>query len=134
MDRLDCDRMFLAVIETGSFTAAAEKLGTRSGQASKLISRLETELGAQCVRSDPADVIHRLGALQRLGGAADDLELGLHALGAGISVAPAVIGCAELDGPDGIQAQEAAEVLVGHGVHGGEQALRGRRRRPLPGL
>jgi DNA-binding transcriptional LysR family regulator len=30
MDRLDCDRMFLAVIETGSFTAAAEKLGTRS--------------------------------------------------------------------------------------------------------
>jgi len=47
MDRLDCDRMFLAVIETGSFTAAAEKLGTRSGQASKLISRLETELGVR---------------------------------------------------------------------------------------
>ena len=44
MDRLDSDRMFLAVIETGSFTAAAEKLGTRSGQASKMISRLETEL------------------------------------------------------------------------------------------
>lgn len=39
--------MFLAVIETGSFTAAAEKLGTRSGQASKLISRLETELGVR---------------------------------------------------------------------------------------
>lgn len=47
MDRLDSDRMFLAVIETGSFTAAAEKLGTRSGQASKLISRLETELGVR---------------------------------------------------------------------------------------
>lgn len=47
MDRLDCDRMFLAVIETGSFTAAADKLGTRSGQASKLISRLETELGVR---------------------------------------------------------------------------------------
>ncbi len=47
MDRLECDRMFLAVIETASFTAAAEKLGTRSGQASKLISRLETELGVR---------------------------------------------------------------------------------------
>ncbi len=47
MDRLDCDRMFLAVIETGSFTGAAEKLGTRSGQASKRISRLETELGVR---------------------------------------------------------------------------------------
>ena len=47
MDRLECDRMFLAVIETGSFTGAAEKLGTSSGQASKLISRLETELGVR---------------------------------------------------------------------------------------
>jgi DNA-binding transcriptional LysR family regulator len=47
MDRLECDRMFLAVIETGSFTGAAEKLGTRSGQASKLISRLEKELGVR---------------------------------------------------------------------------------------
>ncbi|MBW6493318.1 MAG: LysR family transcriptional regulator [Burkholderiaceae bacterium] len=47
MDRLECDRMFLAVIDTGSFTGAAEKLGTRSGQASKLISRLETELGVR---------------------------------------------------------------------------------------
>ncbi len=47
MDRLDSDRMFLAVIETGSFTGAAEKRGTRSGQASKLISRLETELGVR---------------------------------------------------------------------------------------
>lgn len=47
MDRLECDRMFLAVIETGSFTGGAEKLGTRSGQASKLISRLETELGVR---------------------------------------------------------------------------------------
>ena len=47
MDRLECDRMFLAVIEAGSFTGAADKLGTRSGQASKLISRLETELGVR---------------------------------------------------------------------------------------
>lgn len=47
MDRLDCDRMFTAVMETGSFTGGAERLGTSSGQASKLVSRLETELGVR---------------------------------------------------------------------------------------
>jgi DNA-binding transcriptional LysR family regulator len=47
MDRLDCDRMFVAVLETGSFAAAAKRLGTSSGQASKLVSRLEAELGAR---------------------------------------------------------------------------------------
>ena len=47
MDRLKCDRMFLAVIESGSFTAAARRLGTSSGQASKLVSRLEAELGVR---------------------------------------------------------------------------------------
>lgn len=57
MDRLDCDRMFLAVIETGSFTAAAEKLGTRSGQASKLISRLETDLGVRLLNRTTRSVV-----------------------------------------------------------------------------
>ncbi len=47
MDRLDCDRMFLAVYETGSFSLAARRLGVSSGQASKLVSRLESELGVQ---------------------------------------------------------------------------------------
>lgn len=47
MDRLDCDRMFVAVMEAGSFTGGAERLGTSSGQASKLVSRLETELGVR---------------------------------------------------------------------------------------
>jgi DNA-binding transcriptional LysR family regulator len=45
MNRLACDRMFAAVMETGSFTAAADKMGTTSGQASKLVSRLEAALG-----------------------------------------------------------------------------------------
>lgn len=39
--------MFVAVMETGSFTAAADRLGTGSGQASKLVSRLESELGVR---------------------------------------------------------------------------------------
>jgi DNA-binding transcriptional LysR family regulator len=47
MDRLTCDRMFAAVMETGSFTSAATKLGTTSGQASKLVSRLESSIGVR---------------------------------------------------------------------------------------
>lgn len=47
MDRLDCDRMFVAVLDTGSFAAAARRLGTSSGQASKLVARLEQDLGVR---------------------------------------------------------------------------------------
>lgn len=50
MERLDCDRMFVAVMETGSFTGAAQRCGTSHGQASKLISRLEHELGVNLLR------------------------------------------------------------------------------------
>jgi DNA-binding transcriptional LysR family regulator len=50
MERLDCDRMFVAVLDTGSFSRAAERLGTSSGQASKLVSRLEAELGVQLLK------------------------------------------------------------------------------------
>lgn len=47
MDRLDCNRMFVAVLETGSFAAAARRLATSSGQASKLVLRLEADLGVR---------------------------------------------------------------------------------------
>ena len=47
MDRLAPERMFLMVVETGSFARAAERLGTGSGQASKLVQRLEAELGVK---------------------------------------------------------------------------------------
>ncbi len=50
MERLECDQMFVAVLETGSFSRAAERLGTSSGQASKLVSRLEAELGVQLLK------------------------------------------------------------------------------------
>lgn len=39
--------MFVAVMEAGSFARAAERLRTSAGQASKLISRLESELGVR---------------------------------------------------------------------------------------
>ena len=47
MQKLECERMFVAVMEAGSFARAAQRLGTSSGQASKLVSRLEHELGAR---------------------------------------------------------------------------------------
>lgn len=47
MDRLSADRMFLAVVRLGGFSAAAAQLGTSAGQASKLVSRLEAHLGAR---------------------------------------------------------------------------------------
>lgn len=50
MDRLDCDRMFVAVLDLGSFAAAAARLGTSSGQASKLVSKLEADLGVQLLK------------------------------------------------------------------------------------
>lgn len=42
--------MFVAVIETGSFAKAALKRRTSAGQASKLVSRLEGDLGAQLLK------------------------------------------------------------------------------------
>ncbi|KQZ99843.1 transcriptional regulator [Mesorhizobium sp. Root157] len=47
MDRLDCVRMLVTVMEAGSFARAAERLRTSPGQASKLVSRLESELGVR---------------------------------------------------------------------------------------
>ncbi len=42
--------MFVAVLEAGSFSAAAARLGTSSGQASKLVARLEARLGVQLIK------------------------------------------------------------------------------------
>lgn len=50
MDRIDCDRMFVAVLDAGSFADAARRLGTSSGQASKLVARLEADLGVQLIK------------------------------------------------------------------------------------
>ena len=47
MQRLECERMFVAVMEAGSFAKAAARLGTGSAQASKLVSRLESDLGVR---------------------------------------------------------------------------------------
>lgn len=47
MDRLTAERMLVKVVELGSFSAAARHFGTGSGQASKLVSRLEADLGVK---------------------------------------------------------------------------------------
>lgn len=77
MDRLECDRMFVAVMETGSFAAAALKLRTSSGQASKLVARLEQELGVRLLnRTTRALAPTEVGQayFQRIRGILDDLE------------------------------------------------------------
>ena len=57
--------MFVAVMDTGSFAAGAARLGTSSSQASKLVSRLESDLGVQLIkrttrRAEPTEVGLRL--------------------------------------------------------------------------
>ena len=53
MQLLECERMFAAVMETGSFVQASRRLGTSSGQASMLVSRLEADLGVWWRHSTP---------------------------------------------------------------------------------
>ena len=77
MDRLDCDRMFLAVMETGSFAAAALRLNTSSGQASKLVARLEQDLGVRLLnRTTRALAPTEVGRsyYQRIRAILDDLD------------------------------------------------------------
>ncbi len=50
MDRLAAERMFVKVVECGSFGLAAVRLGTSSGQASKLVARLEADLGVKLLQ------------------------------------------------------------------------------------
>jgi LysR family transcriptional regulator for bpeEF and oprC len=47
MDRLDAIRLFIRVIERGSFSAAAREAGTGQSVVSKQIAALEAQLGAQ---------------------------------------------------------------------------------------
>jgi DNA-binding transcriptional LysR family regulator len=47
MPRLEADRLFVAIMETGSLAAAARRLRLSSGQASKLLARLEGDLGVR---------------------------------------------------------------------------------------
>ncbi|MDE3078565.1 MAG: LysR family transcriptional regulator [Paracoccaceae bacterium] len=49
MERFSAERMFLKVADLGSFAAAAAQLGTSSGQASKLVARLEEGLGVKLI-------------------------------------------------------------------------------------
>lgn len=42
MDRLDCDRVFVAVLELGSFAAAAARLGVKAGVETGAAARRAT--------------------------------------------------------------------------------------------
>jgi DNA-binding transcriptional LysR family regulator len=78
MDRLECDRMFVTVMEAGSFAKAAQRLNTSSGQASKLVSRLEEVLGARLLNRttralSPTEVGQAY--FERIRNLLDDLDL-----------------------------------------------------------
>jgi DNA-binding transcriptional LysR family regulator len=47
LGRLECDRMSVAVMEAGSFKAAAARWGTSSGLTSNLVSRLKADPGVR---------------------------------------------------------------------------------------
>jgi LysR family transcriptional regulator for bpeEF and oprC len=51
MTTIDVDRLvvFVAVVRAGSFTAAAKLLGTEKAHASRVVSRLERQLGVQLI-------------------------------------------------------------------------------------
>ena len=50
MDRLDAMRLFVRVVERGSFSAAAREAGIGQSAVSKQIAALEAHLGAQLMR------------------------------------------------------------------------------------
>jgi len=47
MDRLTCIRIFINVVETGSFTAASERMGLSRAAVSKYVLELEAQLGGR---------------------------------------------------------------------------------------
>lgn len=47
MDKLQAMQLFTRVVDTGSFTAAAEQMGISRALASKLIQNLEDSLGVR---------------------------------------------------------------------------------------
>ena len=50
MDRFDAMRMFVRVVESGSFSAVARETGVGQPSVSKQIAQLEAHLGAQLMR------------------------------------------------------------------------------------
>lgn len=62
MNRLECGRMFIAVMEAGSFIGRAQLLGTSSDQASKLVSRLEADLAVRLLNRTTRSICRLPGA------------------------------------------------------------------------
>ena len=50
MDKFEDIQAFVAVVEAGSFTAAADRLGSAKSAVSRRISALEERLGVQLLR------------------------------------------------------------------------------------
>ena len=58
MSRLFAAEVFVLVVNEGSFTAAARRLGVTKSYASKLVTRLEDRLGVRLLqRTTPSDLV-----------------------------------------------------------------------------
>lgn len=112
MDRLDCDRLFVAVVETRSFTQAARRLGVSPGQASKMVARLEAQLAVQLLMRttravQPTDAGRAY--YERIRELLDDLE----ALEASVrNASSAAAGRIRLSAPETFGVMQLAPVLI----------------------
>ena len=57
MDRLDAMKVFVRVVEKGSFSAVAKERGTSQPAVSKQISALEDELGAELIHRNSRSIV-----------------------------------------------------------------------------
>src|SRR5262245_44107640 len=86
MATIDVDHLsvFVAVVRSGSFTAAARVLGSQKSHASRVVSRLERSLGVQLLhRSTRALALTEVGRelyerAAAILGALDDTEAAIH--------------------------------------------------------
>ena len=67
MDRLGGIKIFLRVVESGSFSAVARELGTGQPAISKQVAALEERLGAQLPRYHPGALLTFFAADIRAG-------------------------------------------------------------------
>ena len=127
MDRLDAMEMFVRVVETGSFTKAAETLQTNKTRVTQLIQQLETRLRVKLLHrttrkvSVTADGAAYYERVVRLLADFDDAETSLSAE----SAAPRGRLRVDVDRPAFRRHPDAIIHGNDRGVYGQQQAVHG---------
>lgn len=112
MERLAAERMFVRVVESGSFTAAAARLGTSSGLASKLVARLEAELGVKLLARTTRAVVPTEAGLAHAARLRAVIEALDEAVAAAREAAGEVCGWLRLTAPLGFGTVRLAPMLA----------------------